>query len=253
MSASNKYGGWVEHEHINSSIFNTMGEYHTPQLLWENVLEWLEPFDVHTLHYYHLPPIGAYDADAPFQIRLGLQASLLKSNDIVFFDLKRTFVFKCRSLNHHVSFQDFLSLMKHLPEQKLLFHGIHCQKTMHGFIIPCHSANGRTGAIFAETKRPHKDYNDDVLRLISQVVYEAHKFYCALKQNQSKPLKHLTSREKEILTWVAHGKSNSVIADIIGISQHTVNGYLRSIYLKTNTSDRTTAVLRGLGDGLIDL
>jgi len=216
MSASNKYGGWVEHEHINSSIFKTMGEYHTPQLLWENVLEWLEPFDVHTLHYYHLPPIGAYDADAPFQIRLGLQASLLKSNDIVFFDLKRTFVFKCRSLNHHVSFQDFLSLMKHLPEQKLLFHGIHCQKTMHGFIIPCHSANGRTGAIFAETKRPHKDYNDDVLRLISQVVYE-------------------------------------VIADIIGISQHTVNGYLRSIYLKTNTSDRTTAVLRGLGDGLIDL
>jgi len=53
-------------------------------------------------------------------------------------------------------------------------------------------------------------------------------------------------------TWVARGKSNAVIADIVGISQHTVNGYLRRVYLKTQTSDRTTAALRAIGDSLID-
>ncbi|RZV42686.1 MAG: DNA-binding response regulator, partial [Acidimicrobiales bacterium] len=49
------------------------------------------------------------------------------------------------------------------------------------------------------------------------------------------------------------GKSNSSIADIIGISPHTVNGYLRSVYLKTGVSDRTSAALVGVRTALIQV
>ena len=52
--------------------------------------------------------------------------------------------------------------------------------------------------------------------------------------------------------WVAKGKSNSVIADIIGISPNTVDTYLRRIFEKLEVSDRVTAALRGLAIGLID-
>jgi len=47
------------------------------------------------------------------------------------------------------------------------------------------------------------------------------------------------------------GKSNTVIADIVGISPHAVNSYMRRIYLKLDVSDRVSAAFRALALGLI--
>ena len=90
------------------------------------------------------------------------------------------------------------------------------------------------------------------MRILQSTCQYAHLTFCRLQTKSRKKSTSLTTREQEILTWVAHGKSNAVIADIVGISRHTVNGYLRRIYLKTGTSDRTTASLRGIGEGLIN-
>ena len=54
-----------------------------------------------------------------------------------------------------------------------------------------------------------------------------------------------------MLGWVAGGKSNTVIADILGISAHTVDAHLRRICLKLGVSDRISAAVRGIGIGLI--
>ena len=62
---------------------------------------------------------------------------------------------------------------------------------------------------------------------------------------------HLSNREYQILHWVARGKSNSVIADIVGISSHTVDTYMRRLYSKLQVSDRVTAALRGLAIGVV--
>ena len=61
----------------------------------------------------------------------------------------------------------------------------------------------------------------------------------------------LSGREMEILDWVARGKSNSVIAEILNLSAGTVDTYLRRIYDKLDVSDRTSAAVRGVGMGLI--
>ena len=63
----------------------------------------------------------------------------------------------------------------------------------------------------------------------------------------------LSSREAEVLTWVAHGKTNASIGEILGISAHTVDAHLRRVYLKLGVADRISAALRGLGFGLISL
>ena len=56
-----------------------------------------------------------------------------------------------------------------------------------------------------------------------------------------------------MLTWVARGKTNASIGDILGISAHTVDAHLRRIYLKLGVADRISAALAGLGFGLISL
>ena len=54
-----------------------------------------------------------------------------------------------------------------------------------------------------------------------------------------------------MLAWIAQGKSNATVGEILGISAHTVDAHLRRIYLKLGVFDRVSAALRGLGFGLI--
>lgn len=60
----------------------------------------------------------------------------------------------------------------------------------------------------------------------------------------------LTQREAEVLSWVAQGKSNTVIAKIMGVSPHTIDNYLRRTYTKIGVNSRTSAAIKALLLGL---
>jgi DNA-binding CsgD family transcriptional regulator len=64
---------------------------------------------------------------------------------------------------------------------------------------------------------------------------------------------NLSSREREMLQWCLYGKSNGVIADIIGISHKTVEFHLQSAYKKLDCSNRTMAVLKAVNLQLISV
>jgi len=51
----------------------------------------------------------------------------------------------------------------------------------------------------------------------------------------------LTGREVEVLTWVAKGKTNRDIGEILGMSPRTVNKHLEHIYVKLGVETRTAA------------
>jgi DNA-binding CsgD family transcriptional regulator len=57
----------------------------------------------------------------------------------------------------------------------------------------------------------------------------------------------LTRREREILAWVARGKTNSEIAQTLWIAPGTVRKHLENIYPKLGVRTRTAAVMRLLG------
>lgn len=61
----------------------------------------------------------------------------------------------------------------------------------------------------------------------------------------------LSLREIEILRLIAQGKSNGVIAEILGISAGTVDTYVRRIFEKMQVTDRTSAAVKGVSMGLI--
>ena len=52
----------------------------------------------------------------------------------------------------------------------------------------------------------------------------------------------LTGREAEVLNWLAGGKTNRDIAEILGISPRTVNKHLERVYVKLGVENRAAAV-----------
>ena len=60
----------------------------------------------------------------------------------------------------------------------------------------------------------------------------------------------LTAREREVISWVARGKTNAEIAELLWLAPSTVRKHLENVYAKLGVSTRTAAVARFLG--LID-
>jgi DNA-binding CsgD family transcriptional regulator len=56
----------------------------------------------------------------------------------------------------------------------------------------------------------------------------------------------LTEREREVLRWLAGGKTDKDIGDILGISPRTVHKHLQRIYQKLGVETRTAAVVRSM-------
>lgn len=54
----------------------------------------------------------------------------------------------------------------------------------------------------------------------------------------------LTQRESEVLLWIAKGKSNKDIGDILGLSSRTVNKHLEQIYIKLGVENRASAAVK---------
>jgi DNA-binding CsgD family transcriptional regulator len=57
----------------------------------------------------------------------------------------------------------------------------------------------------------------------------------------------LTARERQILAWVARGKTNAEVAEILWIAPGTVRKHLENIYAKLGVRTRTAAVACFLG------
>jgi LuxR family quorum sensing-dependent transcriptional regulator len=62
-----------------------------------------------------------------------------------------------------------------------------------------------------------------------------------------------TSREAEVLAWVARGKSAWEIGEILRITKRTVDEHVRTAMRKIGASNRTHAVALALRDRLIEL
>jgi DNA-binding CsgD family transcriptional regulator len=61
----------------------------------------------------------------------------------------------------------------------------------------------------------------------------------------------LSKRELEVLSMIADGMTNKKIADVLGVSPHTVKNHAAHIFSKLNVEDRTSAVLLAASQGWI--
>lgn len=234
------------------SIFDHLDAVKEEGELWDLLYEYYQQFGALDMSYYHLSPVGSFDFDKKFFTCRGRGQFDIDAYTKKVFAFGESFIPQTRLLDEPVFFAKFCSRLNLTPAQLSLMRGFHCDSTPNGIILPLHGVLGRSGCIVIGFADADRRFSKSEIRRMHWVSQVAHRLYCRLRvASETKP-KSLSKRERQVLYWVARGKSNSVIADIIGISPHTVNGYLRSIYLKTGTSDRTTATLRGVGEALMD-
>jgi len=74
-----------------------------------------------------------------------------------------------------------------------------------------------------------------------------------LDQDHVKRVPVLSPREIEILNWLKSGKTNSDIANILKISERTVEFHVKNITKKLNANNRIHAVAVAIGQGLIEI
>ncbi|MDQ6660015.1 MAG: response regulator transcription factor [Chloroflexota bacterium] len=111
----------------------------------------------------------------------------------------------------------------------------------------------------AVRKVSHGEYliNDDILTkplIASRVLKSFRELAVEEEEAQTQDLySPLSTREVEILDYIARGNSNKEIAKSLKISDQTVKNHITSILKKLSVNDRTAAVVHALRHGWIKM
>ncbi|MEL7212572.1 MAG: LuxR family transcriptional regulator [Pseudomonadota bacterium] len=108
--------------------------------------------------------------------------------------------------------------------------------------------NAYVGLGFGTDAPDLSEIDISLLQVASQAL---HLCYCELTEAEDPRPTDLSPRELEVLKWIARGKSNSVISELMGVSPHTVDTLVRRMFGKLNVRDRTTAAIKGIGAGFL--
>ena len=118
-----------------------------------------------------------------------------------------------------------------------------------GIGTACYGPHGRSGflgVVWQGAKNPSAQARQWV-HTVGQVSF---RHYCTLVSRDDE-IPALSKRKSEVLRWIAEGKSNPVIAEILQISRSSVDVYVRRLFDKLGVADRTTAALRAQSLGVL--
>jgi DNA-binding NarL/FixJ family response regulator len=73
----------------------------------------------------------------------------------------------------------------------------------------------------------------------------------ASKLAESMAIRSSLNRERQVLEYIANGRSNKEIGQILYISENTVKSHVKSILTRLDAMGRTEAIAVGIKRGLI--
>jgi DNA-binding CsgD family transcriptional regulator len=110
-------------------------------------------------------------------------------------------------------------------------------------LVPLYGPSHRRGYFVVSFENPREFYDDIFQWQVQAILQAVHLRYCLVVET-FRVSTRLTNRESEVLELITFGKTNPEIGVILGISSHTVSGYVKQIFIKLDTKDRVTAALR---------
>lgn len=149
---------------------------------------------------------------------------------------------------------DKLSAFKSMtPHETTLMNEASEAKLLEGVGISFHGPNGQIVGMGVASSTKGVDLHQDTVSLVHMLCAQYNHVYQMLEREQGIPEKivALSEREKEILTWLAAGKSVSVVADILLISENTVKTYVQRIFVKLGVRTKQEAIVHAIRLGLI--
>ena len=200
----------------------------------------LHSFGSASSSYHHLPPLGAPDADHALVFIGEYKETLLpdyvseqmyRHNPFVFHAITVTRPF----LASQVDYRDFARDPRAVELADAII-GIYPGGWLGVPVFGPSARNGCMGLGFSENLPVDVLQNTYRLQVACQ---KAHLRFCELITMKFGPPPRLSPRETDVLGWVARGKSNSEIAEILGVTSHTVDAHLRRIFGKFGVFDRT--------------
>lgn len=116
-----------------------------------------------------------------------------------------------------------------------------------GFVVPIFDTSGNTGLISIAGLGVRIDEQlRGALTLASTYV---HNRLCTMKRKEREDDVRLTAREMECLKWIAAGKSDWQIGQILSISNKTVNYHVENVKRKFGVATRIQAVVAAMRQG----
>lgn len=149
-----------------------------------------------------------------------------------------------------MTWEDAINGAKLTPAQKAFFKLARENGLTAGLGFPLWGARGQNAFVAIGLPDASVTIPLGTLRTVHTMLLAAHQKIVELSSGDI-PEPTLSEREREVLTWVAKGKSNNDIGTIIAISPETVATYMRRIYAKLDCNDRIGAVIKALRNGLI--
>ncbi|MFL4471420.1 LuxR family transcriptional regulator [Tateyamaria armeniaca] len=231
------------------SVVSDIQEQTSSMALWQLMLDYYHAHGIDKVSYHHL----SADLQAPQSVTVNTDGF---SRDWVCQYIERKLFLVdpitelAQSVTRPFEWSDVGHLMRLSPEQKAYLITMHDAGVGEGFAFQVFGPGLRNGYVGLGVARP-QDMPSPALVLDFQIIAQAgHMKYCELNPPET-PRGGLSPRERQILRWIARGKSNAIIADILELSPHTVDTLVRRIFVKLGVADRTTAAIQGVGAGLI--
>ena len=217
--------------------------------LWDAMVAFMKAQGFGAVAYYLLHAESELPSTIP--LARGFPAKLLET--YASFDFRRLDVVPRAIIAGGVpaSWLDVWTTIRLTPAERDFYQALDTSGMENGYCLPCYGPDGRQALFSIGMMNADTDRSEATLNLLNYVAQAAHLRICSRFFRQAVDDPQLSSREKEILDWVARGKSNNVIAEILHISAATVDTYMRRIYEKLDVSDRTSAAVKGVGLGLI--
>jgi LuxR family transcriptional regulator/LuxR family quorum-sensing system transcriptional regulator CciR len=223
----------------------------TPEAVWATLAAYFRDTVVDRLVYLHLPPVGAPDSRKASTRAQGFPEELVTRylGEGLYRD--NPALRQAHQRAEPVYWDEVLAQAPANQREREFLERFRRADLGDGVGIPVFGPDGRLGQCGLGFQKGVRRLDPAVLKQFQWVCELAHLRYGSLLVAAFGPPPELSPREAEILAWVAQGKSNPLIAEILGISSHTVDAHLRRIYLKLGVFDRISAAIRGVGIGLI--
>ena len=234
-----------------SKYLASVDDIERPEHLRDFVIEQLLGMGAQMVSYHHMPPIGAADFTTSINVvahgfpedwvKKYTREELYTIDPIPKAALEGANWFFWSEVDRVITLnRDNLRYLRLLEDAQI----------GEGMAVPVfgpHARDGYVGIGFGSNPIPDKT-SLDCMAMIAQ---SAHQHFCQLIRSNTSELSPISPREHDVLYWVVRGKSNSVIADITGLSIHTVDTHLRKVFRKLDAHDRVTASLRAIAAGLV--
>ena len=96
--------------------------------------------------------------------------------------------------------------------------------------------------------------DSDTLSILHAASHQFVRVYSELEETapEEESSIQITSREQEVLNWVARGKTKFEIAHILSISESTVKYHCENLFKKFKTNNLISTVVKALRQGLIN-